>query len=397
MAIDQKAVQGSVTLRKMKSGATASISLSSDRQLFQLYMKNTAGGYDFAPAWSQSANAPTIKVNAATSSGSQIIITDVQWKINGQLVSTFLTSNEYEITAGPDFTLKIKANIAGQNRLNFNSGTLLAEITFKDGIDGTPQRVDKTEIIRVQEASESGYTVFLHTNNKDYVDADATTPVDRNTTIYAECLYGLADATDDVTFYWLKSVGEAVTPSTTPSGKIYNVTPDDVDGTQLFVCRAFAGGSEVDAEAILIRDIGDPLQIRASAQQKNGSTYSGNVQNNVSTVDVAESNDSTEITFEVVKKDGTAPGVTPTAWKVQKSHAGTDGLIKRVYDSNSVQQDYTMDAASESDDSPYHTITTGSAASAAITVYDVDFYTSGSSASGNVVKDEVIVTATATL
>lgn len=378
---DFSSVQGSVTLRKMRTGATASISLSTSKQLFQLY-KETDGEAVFTPDWTVTANQPKITVNASSSGGSEIYIDTVLWKINNQSVTSLLSSGEYEIRADSEFSLKIKANLARQDLLNFNSGTLTAEVTFHDGAENH-YSVTKSETIRVQQMAEDGYYVFIDAS-RGYVDKDDVQP---NVTLTAYCIQNGNPVSDGITFKWYNSTSTA---SNLGTQNTLTVKPDMVNGSQLFICRAYNGNDiEVDAEGVTIIDRSDPCYIRADAQQYKGGSSAGiTAQNNVTGVDVGEQNEKTRVTFSVVNPDGSAYG-NAKAWTAQKLHAASLKLIGEVSGAS-----YTTDT--DTVDPNYNTQTATNSSSIDIDVLDADFIRMDSTLH-KTVSDEVIVTATATI
>lgn len=381
---EQSSVQGSVTLRKLRTGATATISLSSTKQLFQLYTES-AGAVSYAPDWSVSGNEPVVTVNAVTSGGS-LTITNVVWRINNTLASTItgITSS----SSGGVWSLTIKTNLAQSSILNFNSGTLSAEITFTDD-SGATQTVTKTEVIRVQKAVQGGYNVMINCS-KAYVDN--TTSTSNPTTLSAVIYDGVTQITNpaasNITFYWLKSTTAAIEAST-PTGETYDITnPDEINGSQLYICRALDGSNnELDAEGIMIIDNSDPYFISASVQQKKGGSVSGPAQDNVTSVNVASDNDTTEVTFSVMNNNGTSYGSPVYLWTLEKMHADTMALIGKVDGAS-----YTTDTATV--DTSYNTKTFSNTQSATISVLDADYVSNSGGANHDT---EVIVTATAQL
>lgn len=364
-------VQGSVTLRKLRSGATATVSLSSTKQLFQLYSIGANNNVICAPNWSTAANAPVVSVNIVSSQGN-LTVWSVVWEINGVLA----TSIDSGITLQGN-SLKINANLV--EALNYTSGTLTATIMFKDD-SGNLQTVIKSETIRVQQAVESGYNLMINAN-RTWVDSS------NNARLDVVAYLGTQEATSNLTYKWFKSTASDAASISTDT--YLNVTPDMIDGSQLFICRGYSDDGEVDAESVNIVDNSDTFVLQATATQYKGGSVSGDGQENVTSVNVGSDNEKTVVTYKVMTRSGGSYSGVPKSWSVSKMHADTMKLIKQVSG-----QDYTQDT--ETVDYNYNTQTANNVATVSINVLDADYVSVGN---GTVAKHdtEVIVTATATL
>lgn len=371
---NNSSVQGSVTLRKLRTGATATITLSSTMQLFQLYTINASNQIVCVPDWSGSNSHPVVTVNAVSSQGTVTII-DVDWEINGT-PATSISGITESVSSGV-YSLSINTNLVSQ--LNRNSGTLTARITFKDE-SGHESTVEKSETIRVQQAVSDGYTVMINAN-RTWVDGS------NNATLTAVCYQGTSQVTTGITFKWFDTTDTSA--ANIGTGATLTVNPSMVNGSQLFVCRAYDGNNqEVDAEGVNIVDNSDTYVICATAQQYKGATAMGSSQANVTSVNVASDNTKTTITYKVTNQSGVAYSGTPSSWVIKKYHADTMKLIGEVAGAG-----YTNDTTTES---TYNKVSVSNQASASIDVLDADYVSVGN---GTVAAHdtEVIATAQATL
>lgn len=355
--------QGTVTLRKLRNGATSAVALNVDKQLLQLVAINDAtGNATVAPDWSQSANQPTITPTLIGGSG--MSLSDVRWYYNGDIdIGNIASGSIYaNFRINANGSLTIINNLGSKDNLSTDTVTMKAEIVDTNGL--TSGNVEKTIDIPIQRASTSGYTVLIDSTGT-VLGTTASGSVNNSTVLTAKVLQGTADVTDSVTVKFYK--GNTDTPVST--GKTLTVTRDDVDGAQLYIARAFVGSVEVDAEGITILDSADEYQIVISCAAGTDS------QNNVTNYNVPASATQTVVTA-IVQKNGTT--VTATSWITSKFHADTQKLIAEVAE----QTDYTTDSTVQDS---YNTTSTNS-----ITVYDKDYV---SSSSGSHKRSEVTVLA----
>ena len=356
--------QGTVTLRKLRNGATSAVALNVDKQLLQLVAINDAtGNATVAPDWSQSANQPTITPTLIGGSG--MSLSDVRWYYNGDIyignIESGSSNANFRINSN-DGSLTIINNLGSKDNLSTDTVTMKAEIIDSTGL--TSGNVEKTIDIPIQRVSTSGYTVLIDSTGT-VLGTTASGSVNNSTTLTAKVLQGTADVTDSVTVKFYKGN----TDTAVSTGKTLTVTRDDVDGAQLYIARAFVGSVEVDAEGITIIDSADEYQIIMSCAAGTDS------QNNVTNYNVPASATQTVVTATVQKNGIT---VTATSWVTSKFHADTQKLIAEVAE----QTDYTTDSTVQDS---YNTASTNS-----ITVYDKDYV---SSSSGPQKRSEVIVLA----
>lgn len=336
-------VQGSILLRKLRTGQTAQVSISTTKQLFQLY-STTESGTTCVPDFGD--NNVKCSVNVV---GTGVEVVSVEWRINGTAATAIsgcsVSSN----------VLTIATNLAAL--LGYTSGTLTANVTLRDTASQTETVVTKTEPIRIQQATSSGYIVMIDAT-QTWVDGS------HNATLTATVYNNGSEQTigqGGLTVKWF--AGNATTTNKGTS-KTLTVTPDDVNGAQLFVCRAYSGGDEVDAEGVTVIDNSDEYHIACDATQYTSSTdTTGSTQGNVTSVNVDDGTYSTKAAFKVLDTNGNE--VTATGWKCRKMHADTMKYISGSSASATSTADTDTDNATDGN---------------TITVYDGDYT---SSAGGN--------------
>lgn len=336
------ALQGSILLRKLKTGQTAQVSISTTRQLFQLYTK-TEDETTCVPDWSE--NNVECSVNVV---GTGVAVSTVTWYIN----DTPCTSMS-QCTVSSN-VLTIKDNLV--ETLNYISGTLKAVVSLKDA-SGNDVSVTKTEPIRIQQATTNGYIVMIDAN-RTWVDGS------NNATLTASVYNNMSLQTigGDLAVKWFagnastKSVGETST---------LEVSPSMVNGSQLFVCRAYAKDTEVDAEGVTIIDNSDEYHISSDVTMYTSSSdASGSTQENATSVNVGEEYTLAKVAFKVLDKSGNT--ITASDWKCRKYHADTMKIISGSSSSATYTSDTDTDSYTEEN---------------TIIVYDCDYISS--SGSGN--------------
>lgn len=354
-------VSGSVLLRKLKTGQTAQVRISTTKQLFQLYTYNEATKtYSFGDTdWSKSANAPQCSVEVT---GSGLTVSSVLWYINDTL-ATSLTGCSVSGN-----TLTIQRNVAAD--LGYTSGTLKATFKVTDAT-GNTYDVEKTEEIRVQQATDSGFVVMISANPTSLNDSVRSLVL--TATVYQGTSEQTINGTKTSGLYveWFKGN----TTSTGTSGATYTVGGDDVNGAQLFVAKAYVGGTWVDSEGYTVTDGADPYYIVANVTQyATASSTSGTTQQCATSVNVEATNAVSTVTFKAMRKSDNTE-VSATNWKCRKYHADTMKYISGSSSSASYTSDTTTDNA---------------VSASSVSVYDGD-YISNSGGSNHTV--EVIVEA----
>lgn len=370
---DNKNVQGSVTLRKLRTGQTAQVVINVTKQLFQLYEVNANGKMTVAPDWTQASNQPVCTVKVT---GDRVTVESVAWEVNG------VSADKYGSVS--DGALTITQNLV--EPLGRTNGTLTARIKLKDSA-GQEYEIEKSEAIRIQQSVENGYFVRI--------DA-STNVVDESTKAVLTCSLYLGTTKQDIDgtnlkVKWYKGntsttaiTGSAVTNSdSTHKGDTLTVTADDVSGMQLFVARAYnANNEELDAESVNVTDASDQYRLAADITPKNGGVAQ-TTQKNATRADIDEDCDSCTVAFRVVNSDGTAYAGTSKNWKTQKFHAETAKLIG----GSSSTATSTTDTDTEE--------TANTVATNTISVYDGDYILKDGNE--NERMTEVIVTATCDL
>lgn len=360
-------VSGSVLLRKLKTGQTAQVRIATTKQLFQLYTYNAATkAYNFGDTdWTKAANAPKCSIEVT---GEGLAVSDVVWYIGSQVASNL---SGCAVSGG---VLTIGRNVAAD--FGYSSGTLKAKFTVTDA-SGNAYDMEKTEEIRVQQASDSGWNVMISANPASLNDSV------RELTLTATVFQGVSantiagTKTSGVYVEWFK--GNAATTAS-GSGATFTVNGDNVDGAQLFIAKAYVDGTWVDSEGYSVVDSADPYYITADATQyTSASDTSGTTQKCVTSVNVDATNVKTVVTFRVVRKSDNS-NVSASNWKTYKYHADTMNYITGSSSSASYTGDSTTVQTASTSDS--------------VSVYDGDYISNSGGANH---QTEVIVEAECTI
>jgi len=358
--------QGTITLRKLRNGSTSAVTLNVDKQLLQLVAINDAtGNATVAPDWTVAANQPTITpmlVGGATG----MTLSDIRWYYNGDTyignVASGSINSNFRINANGSLT--IIGNLASKDNLFTDTVTMKAEVTDTTGI--TSGNIEKSIDIPIQRASTSGYTVLIDSTST-VLGTTSSGSVVNSATLTAKVLQGVTDVTDSVTVKFFNGLSD----STGTTGKTLTVSRSDVNGSQLYIARAFVGSTEVDAEGITILDSSDEYQVVTDV------TDGVNSQNNVTTYNVPESTALITVTGRAQRNGA---DITASSWVTSKVHADTQKLIAEVDGQSAFTTDTTVANS-------YNTTSTNT-----ITVLDKDYI---NTSSGSKKRAEVFVIAQA--
>lgn len=307
-------VQGSVTLRKLRSGSTVGVSIWTSQQLFQTYV---AGDYDtIAPDWSKEPYLTCkVIVNGAPYEGT------VEWQING----TPVTSMEKINVVVDNGTLTIKSNLA--RALDYKNGTLKA--VFK--LDQTS--MTKTTDITIMQVTDSQFNVLLSADNGGVVDKT------KDCLITARVLKGAKEITEanaelkpsQLYYKWWSADNDKAVSDQSGKGKTTcKVTSGMVDGMELYFCSISQtdGGEVLDTSAIAITDNSDPYRLSASVSESTEKKV-----DNQTLYDVPESASSVKVEFKLINSDGTDVSATEKGkytieWESVKYHSDTMNYIE---------------------------------------------------------------------
>jgi hypothetical protein len=332
-----------LTLFKLRSGNEGSAFISCDKQLFQVVTMNAEGNDTTAivPDWTQTSNQPTITLTL----GKGCTATDLKWYYNGSEIvfpsSTFQKSSD-------GLQLKIVNNLASKDNLFTDNIKVTGELLDSEGQDSG--KIEKSVDIPIYKASSNGWMV--------YINGGKTLSFSVNSTTLTAGIMNGGTKVDTFTNYVWYAANDLETQLGT--GKTLNVTRSMVNGYQTFICKAFEGGTELDAESITIFDESDDIVIRYSVSNSD-STSLDNVEDSYH---VPANASSCTVTPHVIVNGTEKTEKASSAaylWKLTKVHANTQKKIGVI----SGNDDATTDV--ESEDS-YNTTTSGT-----ITVYDKDY------------------------
>ncbi len=341
-------VQGSVTLRKLRSGSTVAVSIWTSQQLFQTYEAGNVS--NVGPTWS---TANPVKCQVIVNGTA--LNTGVQWYINNNEV-TGIEGGGFDVADGE---LTIKRNLV--DLLKYQNGTLKAVFTL-DGASMT-----KTADITIMQVTGSQYNVILSANNGGVVDADTTCTITASVILGTKTLDETTTPKASELFYtWSSADNDQTVSSQSGKGKkTCNVTAAMVDGVELYFCSVKASDAVdvLDTGAIAITDNSDPYRLKATITDAN--TTAGH--DNQTLYDVPEAVTSVKVKFSVVKSDDTAAPASVTngaTWLIKKYHSDTMNLITGSSGTATSTGGSTVgDASSKS-------------ATDTITVYDCDYLSS---------------------
>lgn len=330
-----QSVQGGVTFYKLRNGSSAAASLSVDNQLTQIVAVDASGAATVAPDWTVAANQPTI-----TAAVGGYSLTDINWYYNGDLITSANASFDISIPG----KLKIIKNLASASNLASDIITFKAQMVDNSG--SYAGDVEKSIEVLILKASNNGYTTVI--NPSASVLSEATP----NATLTAKVFQGTTDVTDQCTYKWFKGTGT----TEWKTGKSITIDRSNVDGYQLFVCRAYGStGNELDTEGITIHDVADDYDVYMTVVA-NGNT-TDNVQERYGVDEKAASATATpHLVIGTARTEKT--GLT---WKLQKLHSETMKLIAEISGSTTQTSDTDTEDA-------YNTINGTS-----ITIYDKDY------------------------
>lgn len=262
---DNFSLQGSILIKRLRTGQTVYLSLDSDKPLFQAVdtISKIVG-----PNWGQAANQPTITPSASAYSGEKVTLGDHKWAWNG-------TTLVFNGTAGADgFTpiksgygqglfalgsggrLKITGNIASTDNFANDTLTYTGDYLIETSkISGT---ISGDITIQIQKAGATSYVGIIHP-----LKSVLTTGDTEGTTIESSLTYGVYPQST-YTCKWYQNDRDH--PISGQTAKTLKVTRDMVNGQTLFICDFFMTGSDeaVATDGCHITDMGDEFFLQRS-------------------------------------------------------------------------------------------------------------------------------------
>lgn len=248
--------QGGITIRRLRNGD--SLFVTFDTNGVDLYQGIDPESGAISPDWNIPSNQPTLTPRVSSARGNFVSMTNHRWYIFGSEI-------EFTVNKGGN----IYENVGGEISLNKTTGTIrfltnIATVGYLGNFPlkwagtistaNTVQDISKEATIRIGNMGSSS-AVGMITAITEQISALVPT-----TTLKTSLRIGTGVVTDYYPKWWRDD-----TPWTVKNGdKNPIVTRDDVDGTQLFVCRFYKNSgdsTEIAVAGIRIIDVSDEYQV----------------------------------------------------------------------------------------------------------------------------------------
>lgn len=292
--MSQKAYN-TITLRRLPSGETVNIALSSNRSLTILVSKTTRKQ---SPVLSN--DSPIILTpRVYSTTGNTAELTDIHWTMNDIDVAASLGSIA---TVNPvTGTLTIHKSPIGVVVQDNALSPVIIKFSATAKINGHNYKVEKLTSLDFPEVSENSYWGSIEASNGTTLDDD-----NKSTTLTPR-LYLNTELVTDYTVKWFKTGGNAdgtdqelktSEPNKwTLTGKTLTVYRDGVDSAAHFECHFYTqADGEVEAEGVAIIDIADSIQVILS-----GDTYIS--ENDDAKITIRAVDTKTQADYHITKDD----------------------------------------------------------------------------------------------
>ena len=249
-------VQGSVVIRRLRTGQTLLLALKSTGA--ELYQTVTADGKTVAPSWTADGTHPVIVPEGRSLATGQkaATLSDWTWSYLGNALS--FDDNGACTTSGFEKTFKVvKAtgqleiigNLASKNNMDNDTLTFRAKVT----VGGVSAVLEKDiEVVIAQ----GGATSWWGNVSADNVVLTS----DAETAKLTTTLFSGGSQVTDYTVDWYKSAVDAAHKMGV-TGKEITVGRSDVDGTTLFIAVFKVGGQEQYTDGIMLTDMADEYKV----------------------------------------------------------------------------------------------------------------------------------------
>lgn len=270
----QFSAQGSIIIKRLRTGDSIFISLTSDKALYQ-GIDTTTG--TVSPDWSVAANQPTITPNITTARNAtvNIVAGTIVWKYIGTALSFDASGNctttgyesKFQLNTSTG-ALKIIGNLASLT----NDGDDSLEFNCTVRVNGVEYNVTRDINVRIQKISASSYVGLINTTAGTILNSTLT-----QTKLQMQLQYG---TTFVQTFYVkIYKDSEYLTTVTASNGVAeYTVNSSIVDGSQLFIAEFLINSTDTNAAArsgITIMDNADDYTIHCYTYGSNTSVDDG--------------------------------------------------------------------------------------------------------------------------
>lgn len=245
--------QGSITVKRLRTGDSFFISLTSDNALFQGV--DTATGA-VNPDWTKEDNQPLITPQVSSSRGNAVTLSGHQWTYNGVKLE-FTGDGPWQDDKTGKFRLNVETgalrivqNLASKD--NVAGDTLVYSCVAR--VAGVEYNLTKSVDIQIQGMGASSYYGTI-TATTEQLTADKT-----SATLTTKLYLGMSES-KGYSVKWYKD--DEVWSG--KSGNSISVSRSDVDGTQLVIAEFYPGaeaaGSPVFRAGLRITDTLDDFHI----------------------------------------------------------------------------------------------------------------------------------------
>lgn len=267
------AVQGSITIKRLRNGDSLQMTLTSSKSLLQIF---SATNNTFTPDWTNSSNQPILTAQVRSILGNAVSIVAVKWTVGGSTnirlykagfaskvgasgdsAATTATSGIYTGALNSTATENTTLRIGGRPITNSSlAANVTITCTLYVSINGNePVEVSKSVEIEYRSLATGGYKGWI---TATYGGKDVGMILDDDIPSLAlephlSDVNGEMDASK-FNVEWFKEVAGADSPLTnnasyTKDGKKLVVTRDHVDGKAVFYCKFKLVGSATECEA----------------------------------------------------------------------------------------------------------------------------------------------------
>jgi hypothetical protein len=270
----QFSAQGSIIIKRLRTGDSIFISLTSDKALYQ-GIDTTTG--TVSPDWSVAANQPTITPNITTARNAtvNIVAGTIVWKYIGTALSFDASGNctttgyesKFQLNTSTG-ALKIIGNLASLT----NDGDDSLEFNCTVRVNGVEYNVTRDINVRIQKISASSYVGLINTTAGTILSSSQT-----STKLQMNLQYG---TTFVQTFYVKLYKDNQLLQTITASNGVaeYTVNSSIVDGSQLFIAEFLINSTDTNVAArsgITIMDNADQYTIHCFVSSTNKTVDEG--------------------------------------------------------------------------------------------------------------------------
>ena len=250
-------VQGSITIKRLKTGDSINFLLNTDKDLFQVVDPTTGS---VVPLWTTAANQPTITPKVTSVQGATVALSDFVWKNGGTAIVFGTATNNVATSTTPSGTYKLNTvtgalTICKNLASSSNVGEDVLTCQLKASVNGIEYTLSKDISVRIQSAGSSSYSGSVSASTTEL--NSATPSATLTPTLYKGTSVVAAGS------YWVKWFKDSQAFGTN-NNKSQAVTRADVTGLQLFICKFYSDSGytkEVASHGVIIVDTADEFQV----------------------------------------------------------------------------------------------------------------------------------------